>query len=180
MPKLINYKKSLPAYLTSLLALIIVMIIGAINQKTTQKEDHLLERQTYKVIEVVDGDTVKVEQLGTIRLIGINTPETRAPGRPVECFGRQATEHLTKLINGKEITLEQDSSQQEVDRYGRILAYVHHGGRNINLAMIEDGYAYEYTYNVPYKYQQDFKLAQDDARQNNRGLWASDTCNGQK
>ena len=75
--------------------------------------------------------------------------------------------------------LEADSTQEERDRYDRLLRYVIlEDGTNFNEMMIREGYAHEYTYKVPYKYSIDFKNAEKDARSNQRGLWAEDTCNG--
>ena len=73
--------------------------------------------------------------------------------------------------------LETDPSQDSVDRYGRTLAYVWtESGRLFNLDMITDGYAFEYTYDLPYRYQQDFKAAEDEARAQERGLWSPSAC----
>lgn len=139
--------------------------------------------QLYRVSRVVDGDTIDViydNQQIRIRLIGINTPETVHPSKPQECFGQEASNRLKALLSGKSVAIELDASQDKVDDYGRILAYVYVDNRMANYAMIYDGYAYEYTYNVPYKYQSEFKAAQRDADVNNRGLWSPSTCNGQK
>jgi hypothetical protein len=66
-----------------------------------------------------------------------------------------------------------------LDKYGRLLAYVYReDGLFYNKYMIEQGYAHEYTYNTPYKYQSEFKAAQKFAQENSRGLWSPDTCNG--
>lgn len=139
--------------------------------------------QLYMVSRVVDGDTIDViydNQQIRIRLIGINTPETVHPSKPQECFGQEASNRLKALLSGKSVAIELDASQDKVDDYGRTLAYVYVDNKMINYAMVYDGYAYEYTYNVPYKYQSEFKAAQKDADANNRGLWSPSTCNGQK
>ena len=73
--------------------------------------------------------------------------------------------------------LETDPSQDSVDRYGRTLAYVWtESGRLFNLDMIAEGYAHEYTYDLPYRYQQIFRTAEDGARTDERGLWSPSTC----
>src|SRR4051794_32758078 len=87
-----------------------------------------------RVAQVVDGDTVRVRvgaREESVRLLGIDTPETHKPGTPIECGGPQASAYLTKLAPpGTKVTLESDPSQDEVDRYGRTLAYVRlPGGR---------------------------------------------------
>jgi micrococcal nuclease len=136
-----------------------------------------IEDTTYTVTRVVDGDTIKVEDIGTIRLIGIDTPETVNPRKEVECFGKEASEKAKELLEGKKIKIELDSSQGEVDRYGRVLAYVYmEDGRLFNEVMIREGYAFEYTYRTPYKYQTLFKDAEKLARDERVGLWG-DVCN---
>lgn len=138
--------------------------------------------QLYSVVRVVDGDTIDVIIDGKterLRLIGINTPETVDPRKPVECFGREASNRAKELFDSKSVSLESDSSQGERDKYGRLLRYVFlENGSNFNLKMIEEGYAYEYTYDGPYKYQQEFKLAQKKAETDKSGLWGA-SCAGQ-
>ncbi len=134
----------------------------------------------YKVVSVVDGDTVKVSINGTtetIRIIGLNTPETVDPRKGVECFGKEASNKAKDLLSGKNVTLEVDPSQGERDKYGRLLRYVFLvDGTDFGKSMITNGYAYEYTYNTPYKYQSAYKTAQLQAQANKMGLWANNTC----
>lgn len=136
----------------------------------------------YAVEKVVDGDTIDVLMNGKtehIRLIGIDTPETVDPRTTVQCFGREASDKAKATLTGAKVHLEQDATQGERDKYGRILAYVFlQDGTNFNKYMISEGYAHEYTYNVPYKYQQEFKAAQTSASNADKGLWSPDTCNG--
>jgi micrococcal nuclease len=136
----------------------------------------------YSVSSVVDGDTIKVNIAGTvetIRLIGIDTPEVVDPRKPVQCFGVEASNKAKELLTGQSVRLETDPTQGERDIYGRLLRYVFlSDGTNFNKLMIQEGYAYEYTYNLPYKYQNEFKQAESYARENNLGLWSPDTCNG--
>lgn len=134
----------------------------------------------YDVVRVVDGDTISVSVDGgaeTIRMIGINTPETVDPRTTVECFGIEASNEAKRLLSGARVRLETDDTQGERDKYGRMLAYVHtEGGLFFNRHMIEQGFAYEYTYNAPYKYQSEFKAAEASARNADRGLWAPGVC----
>lgn len=138
----------------------------------------------YDVIKVTDGDTIHISMDGrdeTVRLIGINTPETVDPRRAVECFGKEASERMKEIAKGQIVRLEYDDSQSVRDTYGRLLAYVYlEDGEMINRKMVAEGYAYEYTYLTPYKYQREFRDAQRLAQSAKRGLWAPDTCNGQK
>lgn len=134
----------------------------------------------YRVVKIVDGDTIDVDIDGKVerlRLIGINTPETVDPRRPVECFGKEASGKAKELLSGEEVELESDPTQDDRDKYGRLLRYVRtKEGFFYNLEIIKQGYAYEYTYDLPYKYQKEFKAAQNEAKNANRGLWADGAC----
>lgn len=136
----------------------------------------------FRVIEVVDGDTYRIarpEGAMTLRLIGIDTPETRDPDRPVECFAKEATQAAQQLVGSKTVWLGADSTQDAQDRHGRQLVYVWLAdGTLVNEKLIRDGAGIEYTYEKPYLYQTAFRAAQDEARQAGWGLWAVSTCNG--
>jgi micrococcal nuclease len=136
-------------------------------------------QNTYQVVKVIDGDTLDVSIGGKterIRLIGINTPETVDPRKEVECFGVEASNKSKTLLTGKQVSLESDGSQGDRDKYDRLLRYVFlEDGANFNLRMIREGYAYEYTYDLPYKYQLAFKEAQKQAMEAKAGLWG-DIC----
>lgn len=138
--------------------------------------------QYYAVTQVVDGDTIKINMGGTVetlRLIGIDTPETVDPRKPVQCFGVEASNRAKALLSGQKVRIEQDSTQDTRDKYGRLLAYMYRDdGLFFNKSMVADGYAYEYTYDKPYKYQAEFKAAQLAAQSEQKGLWSPDTCNG--
>lgn len=131
----------------------------------------------YRVVKVVDGDTLKVKQDGevvTVRLIGVDTPETRHPSKPVQCYGPEATAEAKRLVAASrgEVQLDYDLSQDAKDRYGRELAYVWlHGDRSLNEQLIRRGFGREYTYDVPYRHQRWFLQAQLDAHDARRGLW---------
>lgn len=135
----------------------------------------------YPVQRIVDGDTLWIERDGArvkLRLIGIDTPETSDPRLDtVECFGEEATQHATATLAGRSVYLETDPTQDSIDRYGRELAYVWtDDGRLFNLDMIYDGYGHEYTYDLPYRYQTQFRAAQADAEAAQRGLWSPQAC----
>lgn len=133
-----------------------------------------------RLVRVVDGDTlivIKDEKEIRVRLIGINAPESVDPRRPVECFGKEAGAHLKEIIGDQvNLRLELDLSQGTYDKYGRLLAYVFTNKVLLNRRMIADGYAYEYTYRLPYLYQADFKQAELMARETLVGLWSSEAC----
>lgn len=137
--------------------------------------------QTAKMTRVIDGDTIDVSFDGKterIRIIGINTPETVDPRKPVECFGQEASAKAKEYLADKTVQLEADPTQGERDKYNRLLRYVwiDNGTVDFGKLMIATGYAYEYTYNLPYKYQAEYKQAQKDAEQGKKGLWADDAC----
>jgi micrococcal nuclease len=134
---------------------------------------------------VVDGDTVAVSRgarLLTLRLIGIDTPETVDPAAPVSCFGPQASAFADRRLTGRRVVLELDPSQGRLDRYGRTLAYLWIGPRGergmYDLEAMRRGYAVEYTYDVPYVWRTVFRRAQRTAERGDRGLWSPRTCNG--
>lgn len=150
--------------------------------KTVSKEPEKQAPVLYSVIKVIDGDTLSVDidgKIEVLRLIGINTPETVDPRKTVECFGKEASAKAKELLTGKRVRLEADPTQGERDKYGRLLRYVFlEDGNFFNDAMIREGYAYEYTYSAPYKYQDQFNEAEKEARDKKFGLWADDTCIG--
>ncbi|MFA4818176.1 MAG: thermonuclease family protein [Parcubacteria group bacterium] len=139
-----------------------------------------LVKKYYKVVNVVDGDTIDVQldgQTERLRLLGINTPEVVDPRKPVECFGREASAKAHELLDGQEVELEADPSQINRDKYSRLLRYARtKEGLFYNLEIIKLGYAYEYTYDLPYKYQTEFKAAQKEAQNKKAGLWADGAC----
>lgn len=139
---------------------------------------------TGQVVNVVDGDTVDVRvngQVERVRLIGIDTPESVDPRQTVECFGREAAAKAAELLAGQTVLLEADGSQADRDRFGRLLRYLWlPDGRMANYELIDQGYAFEYTFAVPYRYQAQFKAAEARARAEGRGLWSPATCNGQR
>lgn len=143
-------------------------------------KNSVISKTFYKVLKVIDGDTINVDLNGkseTLRLIGIDTPETVDPRKPVQCFGREASSKAREILSGKAVFLEADPTQGERDKYNRLLRYVFTtDGTFYNKLMISEGFAHEYTYNTPYKYRDEFKFAQNYARDNKKGLWADNAC----
>lgn len=150
----------------------------------TQAELVTLASPDGSVDRVVDGDTLDIVidgEVKRVRLIGIDTPETVDPRKPVQCFGAEASQHLKELVDGQQVTVEYDASQGTVDKYGRDLVYLTlPDSTNVGERMLQDGFAYEYTYDKPYELQEVFKNAEQDARDNERGLWSSETCGGNR
>lgn len=125
------------------------------------------------VTRIVDGDTIVVEGAGTVRLLGIDAPETDDPRKPVEAIAKQAATVLSELALGKTVRLEFEGTQ--TDRYNRILAYAHLAdGTHLNAEMVQRGYAQTYTA-YPFSKSGEFLRLQAYARADGRGLWASET-----
>ena len=129
------------------------------------------DRIQAKVISVVDGDTIKIESGETVRYIGIDTPESVDPRKPVQCFAKEASKKNEELVMGKTIELENDISDR--DRYGRLLRYVWIGDEMVNEKLVREGFARSYSYPPDIKYQENLIEAERQAKEENRGLWGS-------
>ena len=131
------------------------------------------------VVEVVDGDTVRLNLAGrieSVRLIGIDTPETKHPTRGIECFGPEATSFLTALLPpGTALRVERDAQARDAD--GRLLLYLFlahvDGERFVNLEMVVRGLARPLGIEPNVRYERNFVDAAFDAQRNSRGLWAA-------
>lgn len=133
-----------------------------------------------KVIKVIDGDTVKAacgNKKFTVRLIGIDTPETRHPKKPVQCFGKESSRYLKERVEGRRVRLKYDV--QKTGKYGRTLAYIYQGRTLINAEMVKKGYAFANRY-YPNKYKKKFIKYEEKAKREGRGLWSACTiiCGG--
>lgn len=128
------------------------------------------------VVKVVDGDTIELTDGRKVRYIGIDTPETKDPRRPVGCFGKEAARENKSLVEGKFIILEKDVS--ETDKYDRLLRYVYLTLENgqqlfINDYLVREGFAKASSYPPDVKYNEKFRQAEKYARENNLGLWGN-------
>lgn len=122
------------------------------------------------VTEVIDGDTFRIDNGEKVRMIGIDTPETLDPRKPVEYFGPESKAYLESLILNKRVRLEFGAEGR--DKYGRMLAYVHLGDLDVNLKMIQDGYAMAYL-KYPHDREQRYLQSEIQARRNGIGRWGS-------
>lgn len=167
-------------------------------QLTTQAPATLGEEppghEEAEVVRVVDGDTINVRILGRVdgpgagnarvgeeypvRLIGIDTPESVKPDTPVECFGREASDAAKALLEGATVKLVRDV--EEADQYDRLLRYVYLEGEMANARLVANGYAFAYTYPPSVRHSDLFVRLEREARENDRGLWAPDSCNGEQ
>ena len=145
------------------------------NSPTAQQaQDSLgVSREKAKVAKVIDGDTIKLESGQVVRYIGIDTPETVHPSKPIQCYGKEASNKNKELVEGKEIEMEKDVS--ETDKYGRLLRYIWIGDIFVNEYLVREGFAHSSTYPPDVKYQNRFREAEREAREESRGLWG-DYC----
>jgi endonuclease YncB( thermonuclease family) len=142
-----------------------------------------------RVLKVIDGDTLEVRLASgrrwNVRVIGIDTPETRKPGTPIECGGKQATAYMKTLamrrrrgrLVGRTATLRTDPTQDTIDAFGRLLAYVTVGGQDAGRRMVRAGWAMSYVYdNTPFQRVAPYTASQTAARSQGRGAWSR--CGG--
>ncbi len=163
------------------LLLLVALIAALIGYLLPHKSSAIKEAATlYRVVEVIDGDTIKVDfggQIETVRLIGIDTPEIANPYNPKEeCFGREAAQYARELLEKQLVYLIKDPSHSDRDKYNRLLRYVFlEDGTLINAKLIKDGYAFNYIYK-PFQFMKQFDYLEKQAKENRTGLW-SDKCN---
>jgi endonuclease YncB( thermonuclease family) len=136
---------------------------------------------SYRVARVVDGDTIIVVMDGkqrTVRLIGVDTPETVHPQKPVERFGKEASDFLKGLLKGQSVRLAFDPTGDRQDRYGRLLAYAYlPDGTLVNREIIVRGYGFAYT-KYPFRHLSEFRVVEAEARTSKVGMWADETATG--
>ena len=138
------------------------------------------EPALWPVVRVVDGDSVEGAYHGrseSVRLIGIDTPETVQPTEPVACWGPRASAAAQRLLGGQRVEVRFDPTQGRRDVYDRLLAYLIIPGRgDFGALMVRRGDAAEYTYDSAYARQALYRAAEAQARAENRGLWGQ--CGG--
>lgn len=122
----------------------------------------------YRVLRVIDGDTIVIEGGEHVRYLGVDAPETQ--GTP-ECYGREATERNRQLVEGKRVRLESD--RRDRDRYGRLLRWVWVDGTLVNEQLIREGYATVYRDEPTAKYMDRLLAAEAEARSRGAGLWSA-------
>lgn len=136
-------------------------------------EEESVETQDYNmtVVEILDGDTFDLGNGERVRIIGINTPEK---GRP---FSDEATDALSEMIMGKEVTLVNDSKNDDVDTNGRLLRHVYVDGTSVNYEMIRMGMAFWYPYSSGTDMDESYQEAQEAAANDHTGLWTESQYN---
>lgn len=155
------------------LPLVLFCLLAAVSQAT---------ELTGRVLWVYDGDTLKIENIGKVRLLGIDTPEYKASSRDrfyqknfhIEAkklreISRQVKKYNIRQVKGKRVRLELDKIHK--DKYGRLLAYVYlPDGDMLNLRLLEKGLATVFR-RYDFKYKKDFLKAEKKAKRKERGLW---------
>lgn len=168
--------KRIRRYAVSILLLMFFIFILFYLSQSFQKNPAPKESPTVPVLYVVDGDTIDVfidRKSQRVRLIGINAPE-EYPKEKKECFADEASIAMKKLVDGKQVYLITDATQDDRDVYGRLLRYISlSDGTNVNLEMVTHGFAREYTFKIPYQQQLKFLEAQELAKKQTLGLWSA-------
>lgn len=144
-------------------------------QESTNSATQGIEGEKALVIKVIDGDTLELQSGKTVRLIGIDTPETVDPRRPVGCFGKEASNETKSLLLGKEVIIQKDVS--ETDKYKRLLRYIFLPLENgqtlfVNDYLVRSGFAKAATYPPDIKFNEQFRQAEKEAMESKKGLWA--------
>jgi len=175
-------KKTSPLVAGAILVLILLgQAFGWFDQNQKQPGSES-DTASYRVVRFVDGDTIVVDLNGkdeSIRMIGVDTPETNAPNTPVQCYGPAASAYTKNLINGSRVRLESDPTNDNRDRYGRLLRYVYlPDGRLVAKEIISNGYGFAYTI-FPFTKKDAFVIAEQQAKAANSGLWGNCTVSEQ-
>lgn len=173
-------KRTVIGIVVAIFIVVIVLAVYFTVVSSKKKTTSLPVKSLHKVIKVVDGDTIMVEIDGreeTVRLIGVDSPEIVDISKPVQCFAKESSDFARNILTGKNIYLEPDSSQDNRDKFNRLLRYVFlKDNTNFNLLLIKEGYGREYTYKGRiYKYRGGFTAAEKEAKTNQLGLWSA--CN---
>jgi len=169
--------------LAGLVVTLLVIGIGAFGEQAgwfaEPKQDVLgANPGLYSVVHFSDGDTITVDMNGrdeTVRMIGVDTPETHHPDRPVQCYGPAASAYTKNLIGSQKVRLEADPTNQNRDRYDRLLRYVYlPDGRLVQAEIIKSGHGFAYT-SFPFTKKEEFVKLEEQAKSANKGLWGNCT-----
>ena len=166
---------------TIYLFIIFILSLGLFVFSIIYFQPRVIEKETitkvpglHKVVSVIDGDTIGAEVDGkteTVRLLGIDTPEVDSPYTEEECFGQEAKEYATQLLNGREVYLIPDKQSSDRDKYDRLLRYVFlPDGLFVEAELIKKGYAYNYIYE-PFEFMKQFDFWEKQAKESKIGLW---------
>jgi micrococcal nuclease len=162
----------------ALITSVCLLILGFFGYSTTapKAKPVAVPAGQFLVTHVTDGDTFDVQtsagKTETVRMIGMDTPETHDPRKAVQCFGEVAAAKSKELLDGKIVRLEADPTDSDRDKYHRLLRFVYlPDGTFVNQYLVQQGYAFAYTV-FPNIHLDDFRAWEKEARDANRGLWA--------
>ena len=122
-----------------------------------------------RVARVLDGDTIVVAGVGTVRYIGIDTPELHHPRKPVERFAARAADMNRRMVQGRVVRLVSDV--EERDAHGRLLAYVYVGDAMVNARLVQLGAAEQFPFPPNTRHKALFARLEREAMQAGRGQW---------
>jgi len=162
-----SYRKSKPGKPLTVCLILVIALIQVLWGCTVQGRVPVREA---RVAEVVDGDTVILDNGQKVRLLGIDAPELEREGEPAQFLAHKAKAVLTDLARGKRVGLEYD--RLRYDRYGRILAFlVLPDGTNLSRELVRQGLAHVYTVPPNMGFRGELLAAQREAMAARRGVW---------
>jgi len=134
------------------------------------------KEETATCTRVIDGDTIEISVAGyveKVRLISVDTPETVDPRKPVQFFGKEASEFTRHLVEGKHVVLRDELGGHDRDKYARLLRYVYlEEGTFVNAEIVKQGYGHAYLV-FPFSHMEEFRTYERQAREKGLGLWGS-------
>ena len=162
-----------------LVGLLVVLALAGRGQQRQQGGDFpRYNNKQFQVYRVIDGDTIDLntpdanQSYTRVRLWGVDTPETKAPGKPVAYFGREATTFTERMVAGRTVSIELEGEKTR-GKFGRLLAFVYtDAGKMLNEELLRSGHAYadsRWRHRFYFRFQQ----IEKQARENKRGLWRS-------
>src|SRR5829696_4695894 len=156
-----------------LVSLCITTVLVITTGVSAQQKEEVEYDETVTVERIVDGDTIRIDPavdgIDVVRLIGVDTPETKGPDCDVQPYGPEALSFTRDELEGEEVDLEFDEDRE--DRYDRLLAYVYLDDEMFNETLLEEGYAQVYTVRPNDRYEDRFEEAQNAAQEEELGIW---------
>jgi micrococcal nuclease len=156
-----------------IVAAVLVVLVASVAGRWFGEQRRALDAP-YRVVDVLDGDTIVVERAGTrdtIRLLGVDTPETHHPTKPVQCYGPEASAHTADRLLGSSVRLENDVETRDV--YGRRLAYVYLDGERYDDELLRLGYARLLVIEPNHLHARTMLDEELDAKRRGVGLWGA-------
>jgi micrococcal nuclease len=159
--------------------IVLILVVAATQSGWLGKSVQTAEQSQpglYSINHFIDGDTIAVNMNGnieTVRMIGVDTPETHKPNTPVQCYGEAAAAYTKQLIGSKKVRLQADPLDTNRDRYGRLLRYIYlSDGTLVESQLINNGYGFAYTL-FPFSKTEEFKADMQTAQNAHLGLWGA-------